>query len=392
MKFALITPWYGEFAGGAEVLARKIAENLSNEGEKVEVLTTCSRSPFDNWWDDYYHPGQYILNNVVVHRFPVNKNTQDWYHAINHQIITGGLVSRSGELEYLKGSIGSDALVEFVRDNQSKYVYLLIPYLYGLIYWSYQAAPDRCILIPCLHDEPQAYFSTTGEMMRSCTLAFNTPEEMALANRIHAINQDNMAVCGCGVDLPQSFHPEKFREKFDIRTPYLLYAGRKDIGKNVPLLINYFKFYKKNMQDDLQLIFIGGGDASLIPEDEFFRDLSYLSEEDKFNAYAGAFATCLLSKNESFSFVIMESWGASTPVIVSDECSVTQGHCIRSNGGLPIRSAEEFLKAIQYLKEHPDIRSKLGSQGRKYMIKEYLWSSVVQKYRALIKEKEVAEK
>jgi len=389
MKIALITPWYGEFAGGAEVLARKIVENLLNDGESVEVLTTCSRSPFNDWWDDYYSPGKYNLNNVVVHRFPVNKNTQEWYHAINHQIIAGGVVSRSGEMEYLKGSIGSDALVKFVRNNQSEYVYLLIPYLYGLIYWSYLAAPDRCILIPCLHDEPQAYFSTTGEMMRSCALAFNAPEEMELANRIHSINQDNMAVCGCGVDLPRSFHPEKFREKFNIHTPYLLYAGRKDVGKNLIELINFFNCYKQEILDDLHFVFIGGGDATLIPDNDYFIDLGFVSDEDKFNAYAGAFATCLLSKNESFSFVIMESWGASTPVIVSEDCQVTRGHCMRCNGGLPIQNAAEFCESIRYLKEHPEIRGDLGSNGREYVLREFNWSKVVQKYMNLINKFEV---
>ena len=391
MKIALITPWYGEFAGGAEVLARNIVENLVKCGHPVEVLTTCSRSPFDSWWEDYYKPGQYAINNVPVKRFPVNKNTQNWYHAINHQIISGSLISKNGELEYLKGSIGSDALVEFVRNNRSEYVFLLIPYLYGIVYWSYLAAPDRCILIPCIHDEPQAYFSTIREMISSCILAFNAPEEMALASHIHKINRDNAAVCGCGVNLPASFYSEKFREKFNIHFPYLLYAGRKDIGKNITDLIDYFDYYKRNVRDDLHLIFIGGGDASLIPDNDYFIDLGYVSEEDKFNAYAGAFATCLLSTNESFSFVIMESWGASTPVIVSDNCPVTRGHCIRSNGGLPIRNADEFCEALRYLKNHPDVRAGLGLNGRDYVLENYTWPKVVQRYEALIKKMEMRE-
>jgi glycosyltransferase involved in cell wall biosynthesis len=389
MKIALITPWYGEFAGGAEVLARSISENLSKGGLIVEVLTTCSRSPFDSWWDDYHAPGQYLFNNVVVRRFPVNKGTQDWYHAINHQIINGIRVSPAGEREYLKGSINSDELVMFVQTHQSEYIFLLIPYLYGLIYWSYLAAPGRCILIPCIHDEPQAYFSTTGEMLRSCFLAFNTPEEMALAHKIHSINADNAAVCGCGVDLPCEFFPEKFREKFNIHFPYLLYAGRKDIGKNVIDLINSFDMYKQTVRDDLRMIFIGGGDASLIPDKDYFIDLGYVSEEDKFNAYAGAFTTCQLSKNESFSFVIMESWGASTPVIVSEDCPVTRNHSLRSNGGLPVRNADEFIEAICYLRKHPNIRAGLGSNGREYVLKNYIWLKVVQRYETLIKKMEL---
>ena len=47
MKIAFVTPWYGEFAGGAEVMVRKSAENLSKKGVNVEILTTCSRSPLE---------------------------------------------------------------------------------------------------------------------------------------------------------------------------------------------------------------------------------------------------------------------------------------------------------------------------------------------------------
>lgn len=388
MKIALITPWYGGFAGGAEVLARKIAENLSKNGREVEVLTTCSKSPFDDWWDDYYKPGQYAVNHVVVKRFPVNKNTQQLYHAINHRLISGFPISQSEEVEYLKGSIGSDDLVSFVRTNKSEYIFLLIPYLYGLIYWAYQAAPERCILIPCLHDEPQAYFSTTQEMMKTSRLIFNSPEEMALARKIYKISANNAEVCGCGVDLPPIFNPEKFRQKFNIHLPYLLYAGRKDIGKNLIELINYFIDYKNKNNNGLQLIFIGGGDASLIPDKDYLIDLGYVDEGDKFNAYAGAFATCLLSKNESFSFVIMESWGVSTPVIVSDDCPVTRGHCIRSNGGLPIRDSDEFCEAIKFLEVHSAIRTKLGSNGRDYVVNNFVWPKVIQQYESVLNKME----
>lgn len=144
-------------------------------------------------------------------------------------------------------------------------------------------------------------------------------------------------------------------------------------------------------QDDLRMVFIGGGDDSLIPDRDFFVDLGYLSEEDKFNAYAGAFACCLLSKNESFSFVIMESWGASAPCIVSDDCPVTRGHCMRSNGGLPVRGADEFCAAITYLREHPAVRAGLGSRGRDYVLKNFAWSEVIRRYTAILKTVEERE-
>ena len=385
MKIALITPWYGGFAGGAEVLARNIAENLSRSGLKVEVLTTCSRSPFESWWEDYYKPGQYAVNSVVVRRFSVNKNTQKGYHATNHRLITGFQISKAEELEYLKGSISSDDLVSFVQKNRSEYTFLLIPYLYGLIYWVYKAAPERCIMIPCIHDEPQAYFSTTMEMMNSLKIFFNSPEEMALAKKIYHIKKEDAVMSGCGVDLPQKYDPENFRKKFNIHHPYLLYAGRKDTGKNINELITFFSDYKTRVKDDMRLVFIGGGDDTSIPKKNYFIDLGFVSEEDKFNAYAGAFATCLLSKNESFSFVLMESWGVFTPVIVSDYCPVTKGHSIRSNGGLPIRNSDEFCEAIQYLKNHPSHRIRLGANGREYVVNNFTWSKVIKKYESILR-------
>lgn len=385
MKIALVTPWYGEFAGGAEVLARNIAEHMSKSGGTIEVLTTCSKSPFDSWWDDYYKPGQYTINSVVVKRFPLNKNTQHRYHAINQLIISGCQISTSEELEYLKGSIGSNDLVSFIEKNKSEYIFFLIPYIYGLIYWTYKAAQDRCILIPCIHDEPQAYFSTIKEMMKSSKIIFNSPEEMTLAHKIYDIKKEDFVVGGCGVDLPTKYDPKRFREKFHINHPYLLYAGRKDVGKNIIELINFFSKYKSEIKDNLQLVFIGGGDSTLIPDEDYFIDLGFVNEEDKFNAYSGALATCLLSKNESFSFVIMESWGVSTPVIVSDDCPVTKGHCIRSNGGLPIRDSDEFCEAIHYLKDNPTIRARLGSNGRDYVLNNFVWSEVIRKYDTILK-------
>jgi len=385
MKIAIVTPWYGQFAGGAEVLARKIAENLSKSGRDVQVLTTCSRSPFDSWWENFYIPGNYVENEIRIIRFPVNKNAQDLYHKINYKINSKCKISKPDEIAYLTGSINSDELVSFVKKNKSEYIFLLIPYLYGLIYWVYKAAPDRCILIPCIHDEAQAYFSTTQEMLGSCKLAFNSPEEMNLARKIQEIKIGNAAVCGCGVDLPSAFDPEKFRRKFNITYPYLLYAGRKDAGKNIVELINYFIDYKNKNNDDLHMVFIGGGDDSLVPDKDYFINLGYVNEEEKCNAYAGAFASCLLSKNESFSFVIMESWGASTPCIVSDDCPVTKGHCIRSNGGLPIQDSDEFIEAIQYLKDNPAIRTKLGSNGRQYVINNFVWSEIIRRYDTILK-------
>lgn len=384
LKIAVVTPWYGYFAGGAEVLAKNVAKNLKKVGYIVEILTTCSKSPFDNWWDDYYIPGVEEDEGMRIRRFAVNKEHQDNYHKINSKLIHKIPINRSEELEYLEGSISSDDLIAFAESHKSDYVFLIIPYLFGLSYWLFNAVPDRCLLIPCLHDEPQAYFSTTIQMLENCPIFFNTPEECKLSKKICNISDSSFIVSGVGLDECRVFKKEQFFDKYKINYPYLLYAGRKDKGKNVDKIIDFFLTYKERNQDNLILVFIGGGDDSLIPTSEYFFDLGYVSEEDKFNAYSGALATILLSDNESFSYVLMESWLASRPVIVSDSCPVTKGHCIRSNGGLFIHDVDEFCDVIQYLINYPLIGEKMGVNGKKYVKSNYSWDNVIMKYKVMI--------
>lgn len=380
MKLAFVTPWYGEFAGGAEVIVREAAETLASKGINVEVLTTCVRTPFDNWWRNEYAPGTYKMNGVVVRRFPVNTGTENVYHEINYKIINRMNVTREDELKYLKGSISSNQMVEFISKNKTDYVFMLSPYLYGLIYWAYKSAPDRCILLPCLHDEPQAYFSTTRELMQSVKVLFKSFEEMELAKRVYGASGDNYIVIGDGVKSHSSYNPDRFRDKYGIEGSYLLSVGRKDKGKNVHLLVEYFDYYKQSEHDNLKLVFIGGGDDSLVPKRDYFVDLGFIDEDAKYDAYAGALASCQLSKNEAFSLVIMESWLAMRPVIVSDGCPVTKGHCIRSNGGLFVSNREEFAAVIKYMKDHPIITNRMGSNGKRYVLENYTWEKVIQKY------------
>jgi glycosyltransferase involved in cell wall biosynthesis len=391
VKVAFVTPWYGEFAGGAEVAVRQLAESLRAAGMDVEVLTTCVRSPFHSWWKDDYRPGKYELNGVTVRRFRVNTSGRPLFREVSEKILLSPVITREDELKYLRGSIASDSLVDHIARHKDEFVFVLCPYLYGLTYWAYRAAPDRSIVLPCLHDEPQARFSTTRELLGARKVLFLSPEEMSLAKRLGGSSDGNFTIIGSGVSGPDSYRPERFREKYGIKGPYILYVGRKDLGKNILTLVDYFDEYKRTDESGLQLLFLGGGDKGQVPRREHFVDLGYVDDDDKNDAYAGALCTCLLSENESFSLVIMESWLASRPVIVSDRCPVTKGHCIRSNGGLFVADEHEFAGAIQFLGEHPDKASLMGKNGRKYVLGNYDREEIVRKFIGIVRDFEVRD-
>ena len=109
-------------------------------------------------------------------------------------------------------------------------------------------------------------------------------------------------VMGLGMDTKLTYDADRFRKKYNINDPFILYAGRKDKGKNIDTLVQYFKRYKQNEQDNLKLVLIGGGELEIpteIKNDVY--DLGFVDLQDKYDAYGAAELLCQPSKNESFS-------------------------------------------------------------------------------------------
>jgi len=381
IKIRFVTPWYGEFAGGAEYAARKLAENLFKINIDVGVLTTCCKTPFDDWWSDDFIPGEYKINGIKVLRFPVNKEHSDLYHKVNNKIINGLPLSREEELNYMRGNINSHALISYIKKNR-QYLYVFIPYLYGTTFWGTLSVPERAIIIPCLHDEPVARWEIIRNMfIRARKIILLTNEEKELAKRFCNLDTDSMTVLGVGLDTVKNYNALRFREKYKIKEPFIIYAGRKDMGKNVHTMIDYFKRYVELYDNKLKMVFIGGGDPSIIPQnDSRFIDLSIIPEQDKYDAISASIALCNLSENESFSFVIMESWLTSRPVIVSSKCNVTRAHCIKSKGGISVSNVQEFIECVKKLSKETKYSDEMGANGKKYVEENYSWDKIIQKY------------
>lgn len=381
MKIRIVTPWYGEFAGGAEFAARRLAENLLKADVDAGVLTTCCRTPFDDWWSDYYAPGRYEANRVPVIRFPVNKELSDLHHQTNYKIINGLPILREDELNFIRGSINSHALISHIKSNRDC-IYVFIPYLYGPTFWGINAVSEKAVMIPCLHDEAVAKWGIMKEAFsKAKALIFLSEEERSLAQKLYDLDVANMPAIGIGVDTDIYPCAARFRDKYNIRGQFILYAGRKDRGKNIIPLMEYFRRYIELYGMGIRLVFIGGGDASLVPRnDPHFIDLSYVSQQDKHDAMAASLAVCNLSENESFSFVIMESWLTGRPVIVSSKGWVTKGHCERSGGGIPVGSMDEFCNSLKQLVDNEDIAIKMGQNGRRYVFENYTWDKILPKY------------
>jgi glycosyltransferase involved in cell wall biosynthesis len=388
LKLAFVTPWYGPDApGGAEALARGTAEHLCRRGLPVEVLTTCARDIYSDWGRDHYRSGTESVNGVPVRRFPVRPNRdRQAFDAINVRLMAGGTVSPADEEIFIREMINSPALMDYIAAHGEDYVFLFVSYMFGTTYWGVQACPEQSWLVPCLHDESYAYMAIYRDMFAKAKgVLFLSRPERDLARRLYPIANKPAYLVGAGVDTDYAGDAAAFRLAFGIEGPFILYAGRKDAAKNVPLLIEYVRRYRQSQESDLKLVLAGGG--ALLGETApaaSVCDLGRISRRELFDAYAAALALCQPSMYESFSYVLMESWVAGTPALVYEPCAVTTDFVRQANGGLYFSDYDEFEACVNVLLARPALREQLGAQGRAYVREHFAWDVVAESYAGLL--------
>ena len=383
-KIGIVTPWFGRFAGGAEWLARSMARQLNKRGVETIVFTTCSRSPYDSWWEDAEEPGVRDIEGIKTHRFATNKSREPYDAAIK-KLTRGKELSAKEQREFFHFGVNSDALVHALGDYLTgDYEWIALPYFYGLTHSVVNAYPGRISVVPCFHDEPQFYWTATEQLLKNAKqIFFNSWDERELTVRQYGRRAGRRViegvVPGVGVELPVS--EAELRERPpDVPESYFIYAGRKERGKNVHLLCEWFGDYTRRFGRGTKLVFIGGGDKSLLPKNDNYIDFDFVSETRKFQLTTHAKAIINLSDNESFSLVIMEGWLCGVPCVVSANCAVTRNHVRRSNGGLAVSNSDEFCLALKYLEDNESNRRELAANGREYVTREFAFDVVLSKY------------
>jgi len=385
MKLAIIVARYGrEVLGGAETLARELATHLPRPEFEVEVLTTCAIN-LDTWRNEL-PAGATTLDDVPVRRFPIDHRFRDAarFRQLQFQFGTQQPATRDDEYAWVEHSAHSPELYAYLAQRGLEYDYLIfVPYLFGPTLYGTALWPERSVIWPCLHDEPFARFLQVRLMLEACRgLLFITEPERQLALGKLGIRQPHAEVIGLGVD-DFTGQAERFRQKFGISEPFMLYAGRFDSTKNLLELYTFFSDYKHQHPGDLKLVLLGSGPL-LPPARSDIVALGFVSDEDKRDALAAATVVCQPSLWESFSIVLMEAWLAGRPVLVHGDCEVTRDHVRRSNGGLYYATFDEFAGTLDWLVAHPAERAQLGQQGRAYVQREYAWPRVIDRFRQVL--------
>lgn len=398
MTLAIVIPWFGrELKGGAEQHAWQLASRLARRGHTVEVLTTCCGSHQDDWSTNHLPAGlSWEAEGFSVRRFPVEPREKASFDSVNAHLLGLDLatlrpgvapVSSTDSGIFTRELIKSSALLDFIQAEKGSFdAFIFLPYLYGLILEGIKIVGDRAVLQPCLHDEAYAYLPEVADAFCTAGLVlFISEGEQELAFRLFGpgiwhkshltgagIEAEAVQIPGAPPNPNGSHLPEKF----------LLYLGRKDPGKNVPLLVNAFtRFRQVRPNSTLHLILAGHGRVDLTGCREYAHDLGLVSDEEKEKLLSECSALVQPSQNESFSRVMMEAWLHGKPVAGHRHCLATAIALQRSGGGWVAENESDWARLLTEIDRLPETTlSTLGTRGKQYAAKLANWEAVMDRY------------
>ncbi len=377
-RIGLIPPRFGsDVIGGAEAVVADIGRGLAKRGWDVEILTTCARDHFT--WANEYPEGVTTVDGMTVRRFPTQTDT-DGHHrkSIGDAILGGDPVSLVDQQLWINDSLRVSGLWHHVATHRSDYrAFALAPYMFWTTFAVGQIAPEKTILMPCLHDEPPARLEIFAPLFSgSRGIWFLTKPEQELADRLFELPR-RTAEIGAGVAIPESYDPDGFRRQHGLERDFFYYAGRREWGKGwIDLLDTFDRYVGGGGQLDLVTSGVGPTEhpAHL---DGRVHDVGLLSEDGRNAAMAAARCYVQPSALESFSLTVLEAWLAGTPVVANGASDVVSWHVERSGAGVRYQSVDELLGYLEVMGDDAALAADLARSGRDYVLAHYQWNDVL---------------
>ena len=370
--------------GGAELVLREVAHGLTARGWTVDVLTTCARD--HHTWANHYPAATTNDAGVSVTRFKVVDDTSGAQRAdLVRTLSLGDTPTLAQQEAWMNDGLRVPDLFHALLDTAEQYRAIVVsPYLFWTSFAGGLVAPERTIVRPCLHDEPEARFELFEPLFTGVAkLWLNTDPEADLLDEIWPTHAP-ADVIGEGIPVPDAYDPAGFRTRHGLGDRrFVLYGGRREGAKNWDALLDGFVGAVRKEDLDLSLVTFGVGDVHIPPDvADRIVDLGQISDRDRDDAFAATSAYLQPSAMESFSRTVMEAWLAGTPVIANAASAVVSWHCDRSGAGLTYDDDTELEQCLRFIAEAPDAAAALAAPGRQYVLDHYTWPAILDRMEA----------
>ena len=376
---------YGDVSGGAEAHARELVRHLAPLVEITVATTTAA----DYWtWANAFQAGETRVDGVRVLRFPVARGRRRDFRFREHTAYKA-VHSLEDEQAFIEaqGPVAPELLEYLFRHGRDYDHALFFTYIYYPTAFGLPLVPERAILVPTAHDEPALRLSTYRSLFHTPrAIAFNTDEERDLVHATFRNERISNDVVGVGVDVPADASGERFRRRFGVAGAYVLYVGRIVESKGCAELFDAWSRWKAARPEARVTLVLAGSAEMPIPARDDLTHVGYLSDLDKFDAYAGCAAFVMPSRLESLSIVTLEAWAMGRPVVCSAFSPVVASMCKRAGGGLPYDTHATFGESVELLVEDARLATALGEAGREFVHSTYTWDRVITTYLDLLAE------
>lgn len=380
-KIAFVVQRNGkEVTGGAEAYCFQIAKLMKDDWD-IEIITTCALDYMT--WDNYYDEGLEIVDGVSIRRFKVDKPRDvEKFNQYSNKILPNAKkasLEDSKKWMNLQGPV-SNSLLNYVKENKDYYEkFIFFTYLYATTYLALPLVEEKAYLASFAHDEVPIYLPIWDEWFKKPRkIIFSTIEEKDFLDKRFPNISFIGDTIGIGVDIPKDISNIRFRQKYDIYAPYILYVGRIDESKGCKELFDYFLKLKEEHNIQLKLV-LAGKSVIDIPKHKDIIHLGFIDEQTKFDAIDGCEFLINSSPFESLSMVLLEAWSLNKPVLVTAKAEVMVGQCQRSKGGLWYKDYEEFKNNTFYLLE----KSFEFRDMKKFVDDNYSWEVIRDKYKRI---------
>ena len=388
MRLLFCVQRYGDgVAGGSEAACRQVAERLAARGHEVEVVTSRAKSYVD--WADHFDQGTTNLGGVTVHRLSVRgPRTPEQFGPLHGRVLNNPELPLFVQRDWLRTQ-GPDLpdLEPWLREHARRFdCAIFFTYLYPTTALGLAVAASYCptVLVPTAHEEPMMDLRVFDQLFRAADgVVCLSDEELELVRRRFR-HEPEAKVIGLGLDADVVSDERRFRDVYELGDrPYLVVVGRIDPGKGSDEAYRYFVEYKRQHEGPLAMVVIGEPIIEL-PDHPDVVVTGFVDEQTKVDGIAGAMALVQPSYFESFSLALCEGWVARLPAVVQGHCAVLVGQSRRSGGGIPYLNFPEFESAVRRLESDPALRQQLGERGRAYVLANYDWNVVAERYEAFI--------
>ncbi len=383
IKIGIVVQRYGkDVVGGAETLAKDVAERLNSNGFDVTVFTTTAKDYIS--WKNYYNEGESILNGVLIKRYNSEKERDiEEFNKYSNDFFNPDSKNRNeNEWIELQGPY-CPKLIDAIDRVQNKFdVFIFFTYLYYTTIEGLKVIRKPKVLFPTAHDELPIYLNLMRDVfLMPDSLFFLTEAEMNLVKRLFN-PESNLALIRTGIDIKDKIDPLLIKNNFPLILPFMLYAGRIEKGKGLELVFNAFQELRKRVLLDFVLI---GKRLMDIPDIEGIKYLGFVSEEEKLSAFNKSYFSIQPSPVESLSITTLESFTQRTPVLVNSASDVLLEHIRYSEGGFSYKNENEFIDNAIKLYNSKKLRIEMGNKGYDYIKKYFTWEVVVDKLKKEIK-------